>query len=161
MDCEPSHHVNKETHLSIADRTVETVWSGALASGSGTLHGTSGALDSLPVTWASRTEQPGGKTSPEELAAAAHSSCFSMALALVLGNHKLTPTTLTVGSTVTLDEVEGKPTIVSSAITVKGDVPGTDATSFQSMVDEAAALCPISRLFTGASITVEASYVAS
>ncbi|MEO7122600.1 MAG: OsmC family peroxiredoxin [Lacisediminihabitans sp.] len=147
--------------MSIAERTVETVWSGALASGSGILHGTSGALDNLPVTWASRTEQPGGKTSPEELAAAAHSSCFSMALALVIGNHKLTPTTLTIGSTVTLAEVDGKPTIVSSAITVKGDVPGTDASTFQSIVDEAAELCPISRLFAGAAITVEASYVAS
>ncbi len=147
--------------MSIAERTVETVWSGALASGSGTLHGTSGALDNLPVTWASRTEQPGGKTSPEELAAAAHSSCFSMALALTLGNHELTPNTLTVGSTVTLAEVDGKPAIVSSAITVKGDVPGTDAAGFQSLVDEAAALCPISRLFAGASISVEASYLGS
>lgn len=147
--------------MSIAERTVETVWTGALASGSGTLHGTSGALDGLPVTWASRTEQPGGKTSPEELAAAAHSSCFSMALALVLGNHKLTPTTLTIGSTVTLAEADGIPTIVSSAITVTGEVPGTDAAAFQAIVDEAAALCPISRLFAGAAITVEARYVAA
>lgn len=145
--------------MSIAERTVETVWNGPLGTGSGTLHGTSGALDGLPVTWAARTEQPGGKTSPEELAAAAHSSCFSMALALVLGNHKLTPTTLTVGSTVTLAERDGTPTIVTSAITVKGEVPGTDAASFQAIVDEAAALCPISRLFAGAAITVEASYV--
>lgn len=145
--------------MSIAERTVETVWNGALSTGSGTLRGTSGALDGLPVTWASRTEQPGGKTSPEELAAAAHSSCFSMALALVLGNHKLTPTTLTVGSTVALAERDGKPTIVTAAITVKGDVPGTDADSFQAIVDEAAALCPISRLFAGADITVEATYL--
>ena len=111
----------------------------------------------LPVTWASRTEQPGGKTSPEELAAAAHASCFSMALALTLGEHELTPTTLTVGSTVTLDAVDGKPTIVSAAIAVTGDVPGTDAAGFQSVVAEAAALCPISRLFAGAAITVEAT----
>jgi len=145
--------------VSIAERTVETVWNGALGTGSGTLHGTSGALDGLPVTWASRTEQPGGKTSPEELAAAAHSSCFSMALALVLGNHELTPTTLTVGSTVTLAEADGKPTVVTAAVTVRGDVPGTDAATFQSIVDEAAALCPISRLFAGAAITVEATYV--
>lgn len=147
--------------MSIAERTVETVWNGALGTGSGTLHGTSGALDGLPVTWASRTEQPGGKTSPEELAAAAHSSCFSMALASVLGNHKLTPTTLTVASTVTLAEVDSKPTIVTAAITVKGDVPGTDTSAFQALVDEAAALCPISRLFAGAAITVETTYVQS
>ena len=151
----------KEAVVSIAERTVETVWNGALGTGSGTLHGTSGALDGLPVTWASRTEQPGGKTSPEELAAAAHSSCFSMALAFVLGNHKLTPTTLTVASTVTLAEVDSKPTIVTAAITVKGDVPGTDTSAFQALVDEAAALCPISRLFAGAAITVETTYVQS
>src|SRR5688572_4359479 len=108
--------------MSIAQRTVETKWEGSLASGSGTMSGTSGALDGQPVTWASRTEQPGGKTSPEELAAAAHSSCFSMALAATLAEHKLTPTTLTVSSTVTLDMVDGVPTVVSSAVKVDGDV---------------------------------------
>jgi osmotically inducible protein OsmC len=144
--------------MSIAQRTVETKWEGSLASGSGTLNGTSGALDGQPVSWAARTEQPGGKTSPEELAAAAHSSCFSMALALKLGEHKLTPQSLVVASTVTLDAVDGVPTIVSSAITVDGDVPGTDAAGFQAIVDEAAELCPISRLFAGATITVEATY---
>lgn len=144
--------------MSIAQRTVKTTWEGSLASGSGTMSGTSGALDGQPVTWASRTEQPGGKTSPEELAAAAHSSCFSMALALTLGEHKLTPTSLVVGSTVTLDAVDGVPTIVTSAITVDGDVPGTDAAGFKAIVDEAARICPISRLFTGANITVEATF---
>lgn len=142
--------------MSIADRTVETVWEGPLNSGSGTLKGTSGALDDLPVTWASRTEQPGGKTSPEELAAAAHSSCFSMALAATLAEHKLTPTKLTVSSTVTLDTVDGVPTVVSSALKITGDVPGTDAAGFQGIVDEAAKMCPISRLFTGANITIDA-----
>ncbi len=145
--------------MSIAMRMAETVWEGTLAAGSGTLSGTSGALDGLPVTWMARTEEPGGKTSPEELAAAAHSSCFSMALALTLSEHKLTPKKLTVGSTVTLDAVDGVPTIVSAAITVVGDVPGTDDTTFQSIVQEAAALCPISRLFAGTAITVEATFV--
>jgi osmotically inducible protein OsmC len=144
--------------MSIAQRTVETKWEGSLASGSGTLSGTSGALDGQPVSWASRTEQPGGKTSPEELAAAAHSSCFSMALAATLAEHKLTPNTLTVSSTVTLDTVGGAPTVTSSAIKVDGDVPGTDADGFQAIVDEAAKLCPISRLFAGADITVEATF---
>lgn len=120
--------------MSIAVRTAETVWSGSLASGSGTISGASGALGDIPVTWAARTEEPGGKTSPEELAAAAHSSCFSMALALTLGEHKVQPKKLTVGSTVTLDAVDGKPTVVSSAITVVGDVPGIDEAMFQSIV---------------------------
>lgn len=144
--------------MSIAQRTVETTWEGSLASGSGTMSGTSGALDGQPVTWASRTEEPGGKTSPEELAAAAHSSCFSMALAATLAEHKLTPTTLTVSSTVTLDTVDGAPTVVSSALKVDGDVPGTDATTFKQIVEEAARLCPISRLFAGAEITVDATF---
>lgn len=143
--------------MSIAERHAETTWSGTLEGGGGTLKGSSGALDGLPVTWASRTEQPGGKTSPEELAAAAHSSCFSMALALTLGQHKLEAKRLTVDATVTLDAVDGVPTIVSSALTVHGDVPGTDAATFTSIVDEAAKLCPVSRLFAGAKITVEAT----
>jgi len=70
--------------MPIALREAETIWEGPLASGTGTLSSASGALEQLPVTWASRTERPDGKTSPEELIAAAHASCFSMALALVL-----------------------------------------------------------------------------
>lgn len=143
--------------MPVAIRTAQTVWQGSLAAGSGEVAGATGALGTLPVTWAARTEQPGGKTSPEELAAAAHSSCFSMALAAKLGEHKVTATKLTVEAAVTLDEVDGMPTVVSSAITVDGDVPGLDAASFQGIVDEAAALCPISRLFAGAAITVSAT----
>jgi len=144
--------------MSIAERRVETTWEGALAAGTGILAGTSGALDQLTVAWAARTEQPNGKTSPEELAAAAHSSCFSMALALTLGRHDMTAKTLVVGSTVTLDEVDGAPTIVSSAITVDGDVPNIDAEQFQVLVDEAAKLCPVSRLFASAAITIETTF---
>lgn len=143
--------------MAIAERTAQTTWEGSLARGKGSIHPSSGAFESLPVTWAARTEQPGGKTSPEELAAAAHSSCFSMALSLVLGERKFEPERLTVSSTVTLDEVDGKPTVVSSALTVHGQVPGMDAAGFQAAVDDAAALCPISRLFAGTKITVDAT----
>ena len=74
--------------MPIATREAEIIWEGPLASGTGTLSSGSGALGELPVTWASRTEQPDRKTSPEELIAAAHASCFAMALSLVLGeNH--------------------------------------------------------------------------
>ena len=142
--------------MSIAERSTSTGWDGPLASGTGRLTSGSGALTGLDVTWAARTEAPGGKTSPEELAAAAHSSCFSMALALKLGEHQLTPQHLDVQATVTLDEVDGLPTITSSALTVKGQVSGTDAATFQKIVDEAAALCPVSRLFAGATISVTA-----
>lgn len=140
--------------MPIAVRTAETRWTDSLAKGSGTLNGASGALADLPVTWAARTEEPGGKTSPEELAAAAHSSCFSMALALVLGENKTPPGELVVSAAVTLDEVDGKPTIVSSELTVKGHADGLDAAGFKKMVDQAAELCPISRLFAGTKIAV-------
>jgi len=143
--------------MSIAARTAETVWNGSLEKGAGTISGKSGALDALPVTWASRTEQPAGKTSPEELAAAAHSSCYSMALSLRLGEHGVTADRLSVSATVTLDAVDGLPTIVSSELTVSASVPGLDDSTFQQIVDEASALCPVSRLFAGATITVSAT----
>ena len=143
--------------MAIAQRTVETVWEGPLGDGRGTVRGGSGALDGLPVTWAARTERPDGMTSPEELAAAAHSSCFAMALALRLGEHDRTPDRLAIAATVTLDDVGGVPTVVSSALRVRGQVPGLDAAGFQSVVGEAAELCPMSRLFAGARISVDAA----
>jgi osmotically inducible protein OsmC len=142
--------------MAIANRRAETVWEGNLARGAGTVTGQSGAVGPLPVTWAARTEQPGGKTSPEELAAAAHSSCFSMALALRLAEHGHDAERLTVASTVTLDEVDGAPTVVSSEIAVRARVPGIDRTDFDAAVGEAAELCPISRLFAGAQVSVDA-----
>jgi osmotically inducible protein OsmC len=143
--------------MSIADRIVRTNWEGSLGSGKGALSGgSSAALDGLQVTWASRTEQPGGKTSPEELAAAAHSSCFAMALALKLGENNTPPQRLDVKSTVTLDAVDGVPTITTSQLTVRAEVAGLGADAFAAVVDEAAALCPVSRLFAGAKISVDA-----
>ena len=147
--------------MSIAERTASTVWTGSLASGKGVVNGATGALSDLPVTWVARTEQPGGKTSPEELAAAAHSSCYSMALSLVLGQHKLTADKLTVSATVTLDEVDGVPTITTSALTVDAQIPGADDAAFQAILQEAGKLCPISRLFAGANITLEGKLSAS
>ena len=143
--------------MSIADRTTRTTWQGPLASGEGKLsEGSSGALDGLQLTWASRTETPGGKTSPEELAAAAHSSCFAMALALKLGDNNTPPQQLDVQATVTLDAVDGVPTIITSRLKVRAQVTGLDADGFAAVVDEAAALCPVSRLFAGAEISVDA-----
>lgn len=141
----------------IAQRTAQAVWTGRLANGSGIVTSGSGALGELPVTWAARTERPDGMTSPEELAAAAHASCFSMALALRLGEHGATAQRLDVTATVSLDDVDGRPTVVSSALAVDAVVPELDSVAFRSIVNEAADLCPISRLFAGAKITVEAS----
>ena len=143
--------------MSIAERTTQTTWEGPLASGEGKLsEGSSGALDGLPLTWASRTERPGGKTSPEELAAAAHSSCFAMALALKLGENHTPPQRLDVTATVILDAVDGIPTITTSRLKVRARVAGLDAEAFAAVVDQAAALCPVSRLFAGAEINVDA-----
>ncbi|CAG7609572.1 OsmC family peroxiredoxin [Leucobacter soli] len=146
--------------MSIATRAATTVWDGDLESGNGTFADTSsGVLDGQRVTWGSRTVAPAGKSSPEELLAAAHSSCFSMALALTLGQHQSPPERLEVGAEVALDEVDGVPTIATSKITVRGTVPGLDAAAFAGIVDEAAGLCPVSRLFAGAEITVDAQLV--
>ena len=141
----------------IAERTARTIWEGALATGKGRVTSGSGALDSLPVTWAARTKRPDGMTSPEELAAAAHASCFSMALALRLGEHGVPPQRLDVSATVSLDEVDGRPTVVSSILRVSAQVLDVDRDTFDAIVDEAAELCPISRLFAGATITIDAS----
>jgi osmotically inducible protein OsmC len=78
--------------MAIAERTAETAWKGPLASGGGTIRPACGALGELPVTWASRTGQPGGKTSPEELAVAAHSSCFPVSRLFVGAKISVTAT---------------------------------------------------------------------
>ena len=141
---------------SIAERSAQTIWTGPLGAGQGTVTSGSGALEGLPVTWAARTQRSRGMTSPEELAAAAHSSCFTMALALRLGERDLTPQRLEVRATVSLADVNGRPTVVSSALRVVGQVVGLDGDAFRAIVHEAADLCPISRLFAGAAITVSA-----
>jgi lipoyl-dependent peroxiredoxin len=143
--------------MNIAQRSAVTTWEGSLAAGRGRIEIGSGAWDGLEVTWAARTEQPGGKTSPEELAAAAHSSCFAMALALRLGERHTPPQRLRVEASVTLDEVDGTPTIVSSDLTVRAQVDGLANEGFQQAVADAAELCPVSRLFAGARIAVAAT----
>ncbi len=147
--------------MAIAIRTAQTTWEGPLASGTGTISMGSGAAGVLPVTWASRTERPDGKTSPEELAAAAHSACYAMALALRLGEHKAVPERLAITATVTLDEAGGVPTIVSSHLDVTASIPGLDKTAFDAVIGEASELCPVSRLFAGAKITVNATLAPS
>ena len=134
--------------MSIARREAEVVWSGTLAGGTGTLSAASGALE-LPVTWASRTEQPDGKTSPEELIAAAHASCFAMALALVLGENKTPPERVRVSAACTLDEVKGAPRITTVDLAVRAQVPDLEAAGFERMVEQAAELCPVSNALRG------------
>lgn len=146
--------------MAIASRTTTTTWEGDLPSGKGTFSGTnSGVLDNQVVTWASRTEAPGGKSSPEELLAAAHSSCFAMAFNDRLSKDNVTPTTLEVTAEVTLDEVDGEPTITTSVLTVRAEIDGIDQTAFDRAVNDAAAGCPVSRLYASADITVNAELV--
>jgi lipoyl-dependent peroxiredoxin len=142
--------------MAIAERTANTVWEGGLAKGNGTLSLKSGATDDLPVTWASRTERSDGKTSPEELIAAAHSSCFSMALSNELGQAGNDPERLDVTAVVTLDEVDGAPTVTTSKLTVRGKVPGIDQEAFEKAAQGAGQNCPISRALGGVDISVDA-----
>jgi lipoyl-dependent peroxiredoxin len=135
--------------MPIARREAEITWEGPLARGTGTLTSGSGALDELAVTWASRIERPDGKTSPEELIAAAHASCFAMALALVLGENKTPPDGVRVSAICTLDEVEGAPRITTVELTVRAQVPGLDATELERAVARAAELCPVSNALHG------------
>jgi lipoyl-dependent peroxiredoxin len=95
-------------------------------------------------------------TSPEELAAAAHSSCFAMTLAHRLDKHQITPQRLDVTARVSLEDIDGRPTVASADLRVVGQIVDLDGDTFRAIVDEAAALCPISRLFAGAAITVSA-----
>lgn len=144
--------------MPIAERSAQTTWRGSLTEGSGTTSGGSGALGELPVTWAARTERSDGKTSPEELIAAAHASCFSMALSHELSQGGNPPEQLDATAVVTLDRVGDAPTVTRSALTVTGRVPGIDAVAFEAAAQNAGRNCPISRLLAGGSaeITVEA-----
>ena len=135
--------------MPVALREAEVIWEGPLPSGTGTLTTGSRALDQLAVTWASRTERPDGKTSPEELIAAAHATCFAMALALVLGENKTPPDRVRVSAGCTLDEVDGAPRITTVELTVRAQVPGLDAADLERTVAQAADLCPVSNALHG------------
>lgn len=140
------------------ERQATTMWNGDLTSGSGTLSGASGALSDLNVTWAARTEDPGGKTSPEELIAAAHSSCYAMAFANTLKEDGHAPESLEVTAKVVLNvEAKGGPAVTRSELTVVGNVPGLTAEEFSEIGQKAEQGCPISNLIRGgATITVDA-----
>ncbi len=123
------------------------VWQGDLLHGSGTIQSvTSGALPVLDVSWPSRSEEPNGRTSPEELIAAAWASCFSMALSNGLATNETPPERLETSATVTFQPGEG---IVRGALTVRGTVPGIDPEEFRKIADTAKANCPVSKALKG------------
>jgi osmotically inducible protein OsmC len=141
----------------IAQRTAGVTWDGSLARGSGSVSSGSGALADMPVTWAARTEAPAGKTSPEELIAAAHATCFTMALALVLGQAGTPPRRLETRARCVLEEDHGAPRIAEVAITVAAHVESLDDEAFRAAVDAAKSLCPVSNALRGnVAISVDA-----
>lgn len=133
-----------------ASREARAVWNGDLLSGAGVVSAaTSGKFSEVPVSWSARTEAPGGKSSPEELLAAAHASCFAMALSAGLAKAGTRPNRLEVRSRVTFDKVGDSWTVISSELEVKGDVPGADAAAFTRAAEDAKENCPISRALRG------------
>jgi osmotically inducible protein OsmC len=137
------------------DRRADVTWRGTLLEGSGTIHEVgSGAFGPLDVSWPSRAESPQGKTSPEELIAAAHAACFAMALShgLAQGDHAAEE--LRTSSTVTFQPGEG---ITKIALTVEGTVPGIDDDAFKQAAEDAKQNCPVSKALGGVpEITLEA-----
>jgi osmotically inducible protein OsmC len=125
------------------DRRAEVTWTGSLMDGSGTITSTTtGAIGEQPVTWADRAEEPGGKTSPEELIAAAHAACFSMALSHGLAQAGSPPERLDTSATVTFQPGEG---ITRVALAVEGRVPGLDEAAFVEAAEGAKENCPVSK----------------
>lgn len=130
-------------------RSANVVWEGTIARGAGQLSGASGAFSGLPVTAASRFGEPEGKTTPEELIAAAHATCFTMALGGILASADTPPERLAVTAVCTLEEVDGTYTITSSELEAVGRVDGIDQAAFERAAQEAEQTCPVSRALTG------------
>jgi lipoyl-dependent peroxiredoxin len=139
-----------------ADRTAHVTWSGSLMDGSGTITSVdSGAFGPLDVTWAARTEDSEGLTSPEELIAAAHAACFSMALSHGLAQGGTPPDKLEVDATVTFVPGTG---ITKSALAVRASVPGIEEAAFLEEAENAKKNCPVSKALAAVpEITLEAS----
>jgi osmotically inducible protein OsmC len=131
----------------MAQRRADVVWEGNLTEGKGVItRVTSGALPELPITWASRsTERAEGRTSPEELIAAAHAACFAMALSGDLNKNGTPPDRVNVSAICTLDRIDGKSTIVSMDLDVRAKVPGIDQAQFEEIANGTKQGCPVSR----------------
>ena len=128
--------------MAMVEREAHVVWEGNLARGSGRLSEGSGVLQDTPVTFASRVERPDGKTSPEELIAGAHATCYAMALSNVLAENDTPPERLEVDAVCTLDDEQLK--ITTMDLNVRGTVPGIGEDEFENATREAEQLCPVS-----------------
>jgi lipoyl-dependent peroxiredoxin len=138
-------------------RTARTAWTGPLEEGSGRVELASSGVGTFDVSFPRRAaDDAGGVTSPEELIAAAHSSCFAMQLSALIGRAGGTPKTLDVGADVTLaPDPAGGFRITDIKLTVSGEVEGLDADGFRSAAEGAKAACPVSKALTGTDITLE------
>ncbi len=137
-------------------RTANAHWEGSLLEGQGTVSLDSSKLGTYDVTWASRSEEPGGRTSPEELIAAAHSTCYSMALSHGLAGAGTPPEKVDTKAEVTFQPGEG---ITGIHLTVRASVPGLSAADFEKAAQDAKAGCPVSKALTGTTITLDAALV--
>jgi osmotically inducible protein OsmC len=138
-------------------REGSAVWSGGLKDGRGALSTESGALKGYPYGFASRFEGVPG-TNPEELLAAAHAGCFTMALSLILGEAKLTAERMDTSAQVTLQQLEGGYAITAVHLTLRAKIPGADQATLDKLAGLAKAGCPVSKLFR-AEITLDAALV--
>ena len=134
-------------------RSATTTWEGGLTDGKGRVALESSGIGTFDVSWAARSEEPGGLTSPEELIAAAHSSCFSMALSAALGKAGTPPQRLETHAEVDFQPGTG---ITQIRLSVRGDVPGIDADAFQQAAEGAKTNCPVSKALAGVDITLDA-----
>jgi osmotically inducible protein OsmC len=139
------------------ERKAHATWQGDLRNGSGKFDVDSGAITGQEVTFASRFEQPGGKTSPEELIAAAEATCFSMALANGLAQDGHAPTKLETDAVCSLDQTDAGFRITTLQLTVRGEVDGICEEEFRAAAEQAKAGCPVSNALGGVDISLEAS----
>lgn len=142
----------------MVDRKATSIWEGGLKDGAGkTSLDSSGAAGPLDVSWPARSEEPGGKTSPEELIAAAHASCYNMALSGALGRAGHSPERLETSAVVTFS-LDGGAHIAGVALTVRGTVPGISEEDFVEQADGAKDGCPVSKALAGnVPITLDAA----
>jgi osmotically inducible protein OsmC len=139
------------------NRSASAVWNGGLRDGKGVVSTESGALSNVPYNFRMRFESEKG-TNPEELIAAAHAACFSMALSKILGDAGMTAESISTKATVTLEQVEGGFGVTSSALETSVRIPNADKAAFQKAADAAKSGCPISKLLN-AKITLDAKLV--
>ncbi len=137
--------MKEEKEMAEIKRTAEAFWQGDLRGGKGQVSTHSGALNKASYSWSTRFENAHG-TNPEELIAAAHAGCFTMALSSALTKKNLVPESLHTNATLTMDNVNGQMTVTKMRLEVEGKVPSIDQATFQQTAEEAEKGCPISRL---------------